>query len=250
VTSGNALDQGSRQERDFRRMVVLSMLAHVGALGLAVSVPVPRSLEPPGVIAVELVASPARPALRPAAAPARALPRPAPPKPKQVVLPKESRQPEPRPAPRRPEPRREVVLEQKPREEKSLEDLLSEFREESNEKAPPAPETVAAVPEAPPGAGVGRRVPPEVLEWVRRTKRHVRDAWVVPPGFRTQALETHVVVRIDRSGTVMGTPRIVRPSGNPWYDEGVVRGIEKASPLPPPPEAGEWDFVFVPEDSY
>jgi TonB family protein len=72
----------------------------------------------------------------------------------------------------------------------------------------------------------------------------------VPPGFRTQALETHVVVRLDSSGTVMGTPRIARRSGNPWYDEGVVRGIQKASPLPPPPEAGDWDFVFVPEDSY
>jgi hypothetical protein len=30
----------------------------------------------------------------------------------------------------------------------------------------------------------------------------------------------------------------------------VVRAVEKASPLPPPPEAGEWDFVFVPEDSF
>lgn len=38
--------------------------------------------------------------------------------------------------------------------------------------------------------------------------------------------------------------------GNPWYDENVVRAIQKASPLPAPPEAGEWAFVFVPEDSY
>jgi colicin import membrane protein len=236
-------------------MVVLSMLAHVGVLGLVVSVPEPRSLALPGVIAVELVAPPARTARSRPAAPAPEAPRPVPPKPvppkpKEVVLPKESRQPEPKPAPRKPEPRREVVLEQKPREEKSLEDLLSEFREESGETAPPAPETAAALPEARPDAGVGRQVSPEVLDWVRRTKLHVRGAWVVPPGFRTQALETHVVVRLDSSGTVMGTPRIARPSGNPWYDEGVVRGIEKASPLPPPPEAGNWDFVFVPEDSY
>jgi TonB family protein len=257
VTGGNALDQGSRQERDFRRMVVLSMLAHIGVLGLAVSVPAPRSLAPPGVIAVELVAPPAQTARRRAAAPARPAPRPAPPKPrpappkpKEVVLPKKSRQPEPKPARRKPEPRREIVLEQKPKEEKGLEDLLSEFREESGETAPPVPETAAALPEARPDAGVGRQVPPEVLDWVRRTKLHVRGAWVVPPGFRTQALETHVMVRLDASGAVRGTPRIVRRSGNPWYDENVVRGIEKASPLPPPPEAGDWPFVFRPEDSY
>ena len=255
MTAGFASDQGSRHERDFRRMVVLSMLAHVGVLGLAVSAPEPRALALPGVIAVELVAPPSEPSRRRTAAPPRAAPRPVPPKPvapkpKEVVLPKESRQPEPKPVRRKPEPRREVVLEQKPRQEKSLEDLLSEFREETGETAPPAPEIAAAVPEASPGAGVGRQVPPEVLDWIRRTKIHVRGAWVVPPGFRTQALETHVAVRLDRSGHVMGTPRVVRRSGNPWYDEGVVRGIEKASPLPAPPEPGEWDFVFVPEDSY
>jgi hypothetical protein len=49
---------------------------------------------------------------------------------------------------------------------------------------------------------------------------------------------------------VIGEPRITRRSGNPWYDEGVVRGIQKASPLPPPPRAGDWDFVVLPEDAY
>jgi outer membrane biosynthesis protein TonB len=249
VTAGFASDQGSRQERDFRRMVVFSMVAHVGALGLAIAAPVPSSLEPVGVIAVELVAPPAQSARRRAAPPAPPA-RPVPPKPKQVVLPKESRQPEPKPARPKPERRREVVVEQKPREEKSLEDLLSEFREESGETPPPAVETAVAPPVAPASAGAGRQVSPEVLDWVRRAKRHVRDVWVVPPGFRTQPLETHVVLRLDRSGAVMGSPRVVRRSGNPWYDENVVRGIEKASPLPAPPEAGDWTFVFRPEDSY
>ena len=72
----------------------------------------------------------------------------------------------------------------------------------------------------------------------------------VPAGFRTQQLETHVLVDLDVGGRVLGDPRISRRSGNPWYDDGVVRAIQKASPLPAPPEAGEWAFVFVPEDSY
>jgi len=29
-----------------------------------------------------------------------------------------------------------------------------------------------------------------------------------------------------------------------------VRAIRMASPLPPPPSADEWAFVFVPSDSY
>jgi TonB family protein len=85
---------------------------------------------------------------------------------------------------------------------------------------------------------------------MRRAKIHVKRAWVVPPGFRNEPLMTHVAVKLDGQGNVVGTPEITRRSGNPWYDEGVVRGIQKASPLPPPPEAGDWDFVFVPEDAY
>ena len=85
---------------------------------------------------------------------------------------------------------------------------------------------------------------------MRRAKIHVRRTWVVPPGFRTQPLETRVIVRLDAGGALLGEPRITRRSGNPWYDDGVVRGLQKASPLPSPPEAGEWEFIFVPQDSY
>jgi TonB family protein len=94
------------------------------------------------------------------------------------------------------------------------------------------------------------KVSPEVLAWMRKAKLHVRSAWVVPPGFRREALETHVTVDLDASGAVVGEPRITQRSGNPWYDEGVLHAIVKASPLPPPPSAGEWDFVFLPEDAF
>ena len=54
--------------------------------------------------------------------------------------------------------------------------------------------------------------------------------------------------RVDTQGNVLSEPKVVRRSGNPWYDESVVRAVQKASPLPPPPEAGIWPFVFKPED--
>jgi TonB family protein len=58
-----------------------------------------------------------------------------------------------------------------------------------------------------------------------------------------------VTVRLDAGGRVVGPPRVTQRSGNPWYDESVVRAIQKASPLPPPPEAGEWPFEFTPPGS-
>jgi TonB family protein len=90
--------------------------------------------------------------------------------------------------------------------------------------------------------------PPEVVAWVRDARIHVRRVWVLAPGFRLQALETHVLVELDARGNLLGEPSITRRSGNPWYDESVVRAIQKADPLPAPPEAGKWPFVFRPED--
>jgi outer membrane biosynthesis protein TonB len=226
-------------------MVVISMMVHASALGLAVARPAPRGMALPQAISVELVADPTRPA-RPSK------PKPAARKPDKTVLPAHPQQePKPKPAPK-PEPRKEVFLDPAPKQEKSLDDLLKDMREEQGEAPPEAPaETpveTAVVPTPGAAAGTGR-VSPEVADWMRRAKIHVKRAWVVPPGFRTEALTTHLIVTLDAAGNVVGTPEIARRSGNPWYDEGVVRGVEKASPLPPPPEAGEWDFVFVPEDS-
>ena len=83
---------------------------------------------------------------------------------------------------------------------------------------------------------------------IRSARVHVRQAWVLPPGFRDAPLETHVEIELDSGGRMLGDPRVTRRSGNPWFDEGVVRAMQKASPLPPPPRSGAWAFVFRPED--
>jgi TonB family protein len=234
VINGDSIEQGGNRRRDFRRTLIFSTVGHaLLLLGLVASVPAKRGVVLPSVITVDLVA-------------ARAAPRVAPkPKPKQVVLPEKPTTPEPKPR-----QRKEVVLEQKPKEEKSLEDLLAQFREESGEPKPetpapaPAEEVIARAPAS------GLPVSADVLAWMRAARIRVMEAWVVPPGFRLQSLETEVRVVLDASGEVMGTPRIVRRSGNPWYDKNVVRGIQKASPLPPPPEPGDWTFIFASDESY
>ena len=229
-----AFDLAGMRRSELRRALVVSAVAHVALVLALIIVPETRSFSLPGVIAVDLVAAPSR-----VAAPA-AKPAPRPPVSKKVVLPTEPTLPRPRPRAVEPEPQPEPV-------EEAYEDVLAGLRAEMGETAP---EPAAREAAAERGGGGLVSVSPEVAAWVRRAKIHVRSVWVVPPGFRTQPLQTSVRIDLDVEGRVLGTPRIVQRSGNYHYDDGVVRAIRKASPLPAPPEAGEWTFVFVPEDSY
>ena len=178
------------------------------------------------------------------AAPATAKPAPAQPraKPKKTVLPAQPRKapkpkPKAKPAPK-PEPAAEPQVE--------YDDLLAKLRKEAGEARDPA--QLAGAQGALSGGGRrGVPVTPEVMAWMRRAKVHVTRAWVLAPGFRAQPLSTEARVRLSAGGEVLGT-RVVRGSGNPWYDESVERAVRKASPLPPPPEADEWLFVFRPQD--
>jgi len=239
-------------------MVVGSALAHAGALGLVLVSPGVSDQAPPRVISVELIAPSAAPAARkPAPAPAPVVPpepaaKPPPPKPKQVVLPEKPQAPKPQSKPK-PKPREpDVFKEPEKKQEKSLEELLEEMRGDAAQTPPaPGPAEPATAAIAPsPGSSEGRgALSAEERDWQARVIRRMKGIWVVPPGFRTQPLQTRVVVKLDAAGNILGTPRITQRSGNPWYDDGVVRGLSKASPLPPPPEAGEWVMWFEPGDS-
>lgn len=240
------------RRREFQRLLALSAALHVMlvvAVAFAPSFGQPLVL--PGVVAVDLVAAPpggAPPAPAPpqpeAAPPEPAPVKPAPPPPVQerVVIPeKATRDPvKPKPTPK-PAPKPAPAAPQE-----DYADVLERLRREAGETSPPA--EVAEAGPASGGGGPGVRVTPEVMAWMRRARHHVRGAWVLAPGLRAQPLETQVVVTLDAEGHVQGEPRIVSRSGNPWYDESVVRAILKASPLPAPPDAGEWPFVFRPEE--
>ena len=221
-------------------MLGWSLLLHLGLLGVALLVPTPSGVALPRTIQVDLVAAPTAPPA-PKPTPRKAAPPPA--RSKKTVLPEKPRAAKPTAPPPAPKRQREVLLEPEVQEQRSLEEVLAEMRDEAGEVSPPP---LLAARE--PAAEGGQAVSEEVLRWVRAVKRHVRRAWVVPPGFRGKSLETHVMVEIDAGGRVIGRPRVVQGSGNPWFDDGVVRGIDKASPLPAPPEPGRWSFVFAPED--
>ena len=187
---------------------------------------------------VSLVAAPSGVRAAPQAAPR---PKPKPPKPAPVVLPKEPGLPKPKPAPE------EKVA---PPEQEYV-DVMAQLRAELDEPAPEAPaEPVQTAALGGGGAGPGRPVPPEVARWLRDARIHVRRNWTLTGNFRMQSLTAEVKVKLDAAGNVKGKPRVARRSGNPWYDDGVVRSIQKASPLPAPPEAGAWSFVFTSDEDF
>lgn len=265
------------RERAFRRAVGISVAAHLVLLGLALVSPfgARRVERPAGSMSVSLVAAPpgapaaaARPAAKPAAAkpapkpkpPTKEAPKPVPPpeapKPEvradKKLLPKEATR-APKPAPPKPKP-----AVKPPEKELDYDDALSSLREELGEPADagdaPDPELLASVRPGPAGSagpagmgGTGPPLDPEVAAWIKRVKIHVSRAWVLEPGFKRRVIEAEVSVTLDAAGQVLGV-EVARGSGNPSYDESVVRAIEKASPLPAPPEDGDWAFVFTPQD--
>jgi colicin import membrane protein len=240
---------GELRRQELRRLIAISAAAHLVVVVVYGFSPESKISVPRGVVSVELVRAPAAARPTTSAPVAKPVPpKPVPPKPKKVVLPAEPTTPkiEPKVVEKVPPP-----VKPKPEPEKQYEDVLAQLRAKAGEDAPPT-EIANAEPTAigSPGSPDGVAISPEVAAWLKRAKIHVRKNWVVPPGFRTQALEARVEVDLDASGGVRGTPRLSRRSGNPWYDEGVIRAIQKSSPLPPPPEAGKWNFVFLPEDSY
>jgi colicin import membrane protein len=252
------------RERFFRRAVAISLAGHVLLVIVSVVSPFPRSRSTvmPGVMNVSLVsatpvsapkASAKPPAAKPKPKPPTPAAKPPPPKPevkaKEKVLPKEAmKQPKPEP----PKPKN-VAPPPQPEEKLDYADALDELRDELDEEVPadqPDPELVASVgkrPSGPPGHGPGDPVDPEVADWARRVRLHVKRNWILDAGLARQIIEAEVTVTLDATGNVIEA-KVTAPSGNAGYDASVLRAIDKSSPLPPPPDSGEWPLYFNPQD--
>ena len=241
-------ERHAEDPRRFQQLLLFSMIAH-GVLFAALAVaPAPAPPPLPEILRVDLVAGlPAQRSGRSASkAPAPAPPRAAPaPKPKQVVLPKRA----PKAVPKRVPP---PTTRPEPIE---YDDALAQLRSELGEETPapgPATEDVSDAellattkPGEKTGSGGGSAIDKETAEWVRATKRHVRSKFVTPPEFRNRGLATLVSVKLSGTGAVLGTPQVVRPSGDPFFDDNAVSTVMRATPLPAPPSAGTWTFSFT-----
>ena len=237
--------EGDREvawRREMRVWVLGSVAGHVLLLSLFAVSPAPAASPLPPVLSVDLVAAlPSPPKPRPAPkkvlpAPA-AKPKPPPPPAAKRVLPKKA--PKAIKKPSKPaRPRRE-----RPRE-LDYEEALNRLRAEAGEKPPEpqaAPTESASEEESSGTPGV---TDAEIAAWVLATIRHVKSVYVTPPEFLTQSLMTDLQVTLTSTGEVVGTPAVIRSSGNPFWDDNAVRALVRASPLPPPPEPGVIRFAF------
>jgi len=90
------------------------------------------------------------------------------------------------------------------------------------------------------GGGVVKGM--EFIIYQNRMLSSIKDNWA----WVGQKSNLKVVVHfsIKDSGEITGL-KIVQPSGDPSYDESVLRAVKKSSPLPPPPEGSRKDFADV-----
>jgi TonB family protein len=254
--------------RRLRNAMLVSLAIH-GSVVAAFAIGPSRAVIPmPQVISIELVALPSAPSARsrpsrpsPAPPPAKTVapepppPEPPPPAPPVVkapvqVLPEQSPgrirkvKPEPKPAPAR--PRREKSL--------SYEDAMAALDDELGvdetvdllepPSTPVEPEASSGRPETSDVSRAGAVVSPELAAWNLATQRRIQSSWVTPANFRNRGLVTSLELRLSVSGDVIGTPIVVRSSGDPFFDDNAVRAVLTAAPLPPPPEAGRRIFLF------
>jgi len=237
-----SVDRRESGRRSLRDGIIFSVALH-GALVLSMmTFSSSRSFHPASVVTVDLIAAIPAPS-QPSTAKPRptAPPKPVPVKPKKVLLPKKpsptSTKPRPAPPPPKPKP-----------EELEYEDAMAKLREEMGEPAPSAevdtPAEAGDAPLAMASSSSGRAVDKEIAEWALAARRHVRSVYVTPPEFLSRNLVTELSVRLSASGAVLGTPKVVRSSGDPYWDDNAVRALMRASPLPAPPESGVWPFAF------
>ena len=90
------------------------------------------------------------------------------------------------------------------------------------------------------GGGVVKGM--EFIIYQNRMLSSIKDNWA----WVGQKSNLRVVVHfsIKDNGEITGL-KIIQPSGDPSYDESVLRAVKKSSPLPPPPESSRKDFADV-----
>jgi TonB family protein len=157
--------------------------------------------------------------------------------------PKPKPEPAPEPAPVRPAPDPELSYE----EAMAALDQELGVDETAELLAPATPGEISGEPAESTGQPASSRgvvVSPELAAWSLETRRRIQSVWVTPAAFRGRGLATSLELRLSATGEVLGEPRVVGSSGDPYFDDNAVRAVLKANPLPPPPKPGQRVFVF------
>jgi TonB family protein len=119
----------------------------------------------------------------------------------------------------------------------------SEGAEKSSQTMSSGPgEGEGAAALGPGGRGGGVVKGMEFIIYQNRMLSSIKDNWAWVG--QKSSLRVIVHFSIKENGEITGL-KIVQPSGDPSYDESVLRAVKKSSPLPPPPEGSRKDFADV-----
>jgi outer membrane biosynthesis protein TonB len=238
-------DPEADHQRRMQRAILASLGGHVVLVGILLvgpgSSPMPVSM-PPAITVRLMAALPAPPqAAKPAPAPV------ARPKPKLKILPKQAP-----PATARPRKKAEPeVVRRKPRpKEMAPEDAMAFLRQTAGEDAEPllkAPATAAPAVTSSMATSEGTRAATEADKFAIEVRRAIRPNWKVPDDFRRER-GTLLEIDIGPDGRLLGPPRVLRSSGNPYYDDNTIRALERTPRLPVPPKPGPIQIFLTPEE--
>jgi|GEM_PF-1351476 len=144
--------------------------------------------------------------------------------------------------------KRPPVLDKTPREKKVVKNDLSakvvkdpeDYLKALNfvdklEKSKPTPTKTAAVatPNAPAGEGPQIQLNQADEGVISAIRQKVEENWLIPPGLDTRGLQVTVAVSIAADGNITSI-HITQGSGQPYFDNSLLRAIRKAVPLPIP----------------
>jgi TonB family protein len=202
---------------------------------------------------------------------------PAPP-PKAVQAPKAMTEPPKKPSEKRPEPKevkqppartpsppasatateaQQVIAklrEQQTRDEKTRAQAQQAQQNTAEQRLAALRERFGTGPGGVPGPGTGAgggAGGPSDMQRIRmqlyqeRIRLQIIDAWILPmPHEEARKLQATALLTVSREGEVAHL-RLLQPSGNPLFDESLLRAIKHAAPLPPLPEDYQGTFLEV-----
>jgi colicin import membrane protein len=78
-----------------------------------------------------------------------------------------------------------------------------------------------------------------------RIRLQIIEAWILPmPQEEARKLQATALLTVSREGDVAHL-KLLQPSGNPLFDDSLLRAIKQAAPLPPLPEDYQGAFLEV-----
>lgn len=121
------------------------------------------------------------------------------------------------------------------KQESAIEKLQKEVESENKKKpAPPAAATFKGN-QITTGTELRGLARAQHDQYVGSLERVVRGNWALPEWLANKNLKAQVRIKVNAKGEVVDI-KLIKPSGNPSFDENVMMTVQKSSPLPPPPE--------------